>query len=143
MPLSALGGMALGAWLMLSAPSIVGTAASIYDETFQVLSMSGQVVQVEGDAVQINIRGEKHRGTECQLLKVYGYGVDGDGTMHSANATRIDMAETGIGLAAGRYDIGVWSIRPVRPDARSVRVYTDHNCIGRVIKTKIADVALP
>jgi hypothetical protein len=92
--------------------------------------------------VHVHIEGTKHRGAECHVVRIYGYSVEADGTLNSATATRVDMPATGVTHIAGRYDIGVWLIRPVMADAVSVRVYTDHSCIGRIVKTKIADVAL-
>lgn len=132
-----------GIYLWLSLPAWLGDYADAYNEAHPVLTMSGELAGTEPGAVMVHISGTKHAGTECELVRIYGYSVAPDGTMSRAEATRVDMPQTRITHDAGRHDIGTWRVRPVRPGAMWVRVYTDHNCLGRDVKTKVADVPLP
>ncbi len=142
LPFSTMIGVFFGALLMLWAPGFVGLVTDAYDQFSPVLTMKGRLVQIEGDAVQVHITGTKHRGYECQFIRIYGYSVDKSGFLSNAVATRLDSEFTAYTRPAGKYDIGVWSIRPIAPDAVSVWVYTDHSCVGRLIKTRVAEVSL-
>jgi hypothetical protein len=141
-PLSLITAASVGALIVLWHPILFGWLTRAFDDAFPVLVMEGELVGREGDSVQVHIVGEKYRGTECVLIRIYGYAVSKDGTMHNAVTTRIDVPASGIIRPAGKYDIGIWSVRPVHEGAARVRVYTDHDCVGRVIRTMIVDVPL-
>lgn len=142
LPMGIVAGASVAVLLVLWFPVLVGLMFDAFDDLYPVLTMRGRVVKVEADTVYVHIKGTKNRGTECKLARIYGYWIEADGTRHLATATRIDIPAVGATHLAGKHDIGVWAIRPVQPDAVSVRVLTEHNCVGRFMKTKIADVTL-
>jgi hypothetical protein len=142
MPWSTAAGGILGVLTVLATPNLVGPLRDAYDTAFPVVRMSGKLVQRDGDAVVLHISGNKLRGEECRLLAVYGYAVDAKGLLYDAVATRIDAPATNRMREAGSYDIGLWRVQPVVPGAVGVRVVAQHDCVGRVILSTIAEASL-
>ena len=102
-----------------------------------------EVLEREADAVVLNIVAKKMKGEECRLIRVYAYGIDGTGTHSLATVRRVDGSPNqGITHAAGTHDFGAWRIKPTSPETVRVQVYVEHNCLGRVIKSKLAEAAL-
>jgi hypothetical protein len=142
MPWSTAFGVMIGVLAVLSTPTVIGPLRDVYDASFPVLRMTGTVVSRDGDSVTLHIKGEKLRGEECRLLAVYGYGIDRQGRLSDANASRTDAAVENRVRDRGVYDIGLWRVRPIGPDAVAVRVVTQHDCIGRVVLSTIAEATL-
>jgi hypothetical protein len=142
MPWSTLLGVCIGILAVLATPTFVGPVRDLYDANFPVLRMSGEVISREGDAVVLHIKGKKLRGEECRLLTIYGYAVDIHGRLSDATATRIDQEQTARVREEGDYDIGLWRVRPINPDSVAVKVVTQHDCVGRVVLSTIAEAAL-
>jgi hypothetical protein len=142
MPFSTVLGVVLGVFAVLAMPSWVGPVREAYDSIFPVLQMKGVLVDRQGSAVMIHIQGRKLRGEECRLLHVYGYAIQQDGRLSDATATRIDQPIDGRTRDAGFYDIGIWRVQPVDEDATGVKVVTQHDCVGRVVLSTIAEVTL-
>jgi hypothetical protein len=142
MPWSTLFGAVIGIIAVLVTPTIIGPLRDVYDTSFPVLSMSGEIVERTEDSVIFHIKGRKLRGEECRLLAVYGYAVDKYGRLTDATATRIDMKEVGRPRDVGLYDIGLWRIKPVYMDSVAVKVITQHDCVGRVVLSTIAEASL-
>lgn len=143
MPLTVALGIGIGLLIAWSAPQFVGLATEAYDEAFPVLRMRGELVDVQADYADLRIRGEKLRGEECRLVKVYAYTVRSDGSRADADALRQDLPQTARPRPAGVYDIGVWRVRPIDAAAVRAQVWTHHSCVGRDVLSLIADVALP
>lgn len=142
MPWSTLMGAVIGVTAVLVTPNAVGPIRDLYDRYFPVLRMSGTVVERSGHSVVLHITGEKVRGDECRLLSVYGYAVMPSGFLADATATRLDREANSRVRDKGHYDIGLWRVVPVTDQAVGVRVVTQHDCVGRVVLSTIADVAL-
>jgi hypothetical protein len=142
MPWSTLTGTALGVAMVFVTPQWVGPVRDFYDSHFPVLKMSGTVVGREPDSVLLHITGEKIRGEECRLLQVYGYSVMTDGRLADATATRVDMIAVGRPRGPGFYDIGVWRVKPIGPEAVGVKVVAQHDCLGRLVLSTIAEAKL-
>lgn len=142
MPWATLIGVAIGVGAVLMTPTVLGPLRDLYDDLFPVLRMSGTLVERDGDAVLIHIRGEKIRGDECRLLSVYGYAVMPDGRLTDATATRVDAPQQNRVRDRDHYDIGIWRVHPVLPGAVRAKVITQHDCVGRVVLSTIADVML-
>ena len=142
MPWSTLFGVLIGVGAVLMTPTVIGPLRDIYDKAFPVLKMNGKIVERTEHSVVLHIIGEKIRGDECRLLSVYGYAILPNGLLSDATATRIDSVATGRIRDRGAYDIGLWRIVPVNLDAVRVRVIAQHDCVGRVVLSTIADVAL-
>ena len=142
MPWSTLFGMIIGGSAVLMTPAVIGPLRDAYDIAFPVLRMQGKLVAREPDAVVIHITGEKVRGDECRLRSVYGYTIMPNGLHADAIATRIDMPQTSRDRDRGYYDIGMWRVVPVNPGALRVLVVTQHDCVGRIVLSTIADVTL-
>jgi hypothetical protein len=143
MPFTVLIGVLAGFLASIVVPDIAGAVFSTYDRHRPVLEMHGQLVSVEDDSVLIHIKGAKIRGEECRLVTVYGYSVDAVGRRHDATATRMDRTQESRPRPEGEYDIGVWRVRPVYGTTTGVQVWTHHDCFGRPVLSKIADVAIP
>jgi len=142
MPWSALFGACVGVLMVLSTPEIVTDIRGVYDKFRPVLKMSGTVVSRDEDSVTLHITGEKLRGEECRLLSVFGYSVDKDGRLFDALAERIDRTATRRVREQGNYDIGLWRVKPITPDAVGVQVVAQHDCVGRVVLTVMAEARL-
>ena len=142
MPWSTAFGVLVGVGAVLMTPTVIGPLRDAYDTAFPVLVMTGKVIEREPDAVIVHISGEKIRGDECRLLSVYGYAIMPNGLLADATATRIDAPATGRVRDKGHYDIGNWRIVPVDRNAVRVRVVAQHDCVGRVVLSTIADVGL-
>lgn len=145
MPVAALIGVLLGLIGGIAGPQIMGSMTSIYDDIFPVLSMSGRLVDYKPGEVTVHITGRKNRGEECRLIGVYGYTYTGDRMVprKDAIAQRIDLPQSGRPRSEGFYDIGIWRVWPVGDDAKTVEVWTHHECYGRPVQTKVADISIP
>lgn len=140
MPFSILFGATLGLVGLYTAPQIMGWITSAYDEAFPVVTMRGRLVARGDDYVDIHIAGVKNRGEECRLQNVYGYTRRADGLRADAQATRQDKPETRRLRDQGAWDVGIWRVQPVDPLADTAEVWTHHNCVGRDVLTRIAEV---
>jgi len=142
MPWSTLIGLSLGIMLVLMAPHWAAPILDLYDDAYPVVSpVSTTVVDRGEDNVRVHIVIEKHRGDECRLLRMYGYAVDASGVRGMASVARPDAAQSqGIVHDAGIIDTGIWVVKPVTDGATSVLVYTEHACLGRVIRSRMAEV---
>jgi len=145
MPVAAAVGVLLGLVGGFAGPQLLGSAVNFYDDMFPVLTMEGTLIDAKKGEITVHIVGRKNRGEECRLVAVYGYTYTGDKTVprKDAVAHRIDMDETRRSRTEGYYDIGFWRVWPVGDDAKSVEVWTHHECYGRPIQTKVADVNIP
>lgn len=141
---TSLGGLLTGALLVLSAPNFLAPVLSAWDSVFPVLEpVQADVLARESDAVVLNIIARKTKGEECRLIRVYAYGIDAEGTHSLATVRRLDgSAQQGITHDAGTHDFGPWRIKPTSPETVRVQVYVEHNCLGRVVKSKLAEAAL-
>ena len=142
MPCSTAVGVLIGGSGVVVSPSVVGPVLDAYDRVFPVMRMSGVLVEREPDAILIDMTGEKLRGKECRLLSVYGETLMPSGKWVDATATRIDREQVGKVRGAGQYDIGRWRIKPVSMDAIRAKVLMQHDCVGRVVISVVADVAI-
>lgn len=142
MPWSTLVGACIGVAAVIAVPEWVAPLRGAYDAHFPVLRMTGEVIERDADSVVLHIKGEKLRGEECRLMDIHGYAVAQDGSLSDAVATRLDTPQTGRIREAGAYDIGLWRVRPVLPDARGVKVVAQHDCVGRIVLSTIAEVTL-
>jgi hypothetical protein len=144
MVFTTLGGLATGILLVLMAPATLGPALSAWDAAFPVLEpIAAEVIEREPDAVVIGLVAKKTKGEECRLIRIYGYGVDASGVLSLATVRRPDGSpQMGITHGPGVHDFGLWRVRPVDRDAVLVQVYVEHQCLGRVIRSKMAEVPL-
>lgn len=108
-----------------------------YDASRPVVVMKGSVVKSEDDSVVLTIAGEKLRA--CTYIRLQAYTAGPDGTLRDAYARREDRPEHADNKPLGTFNLGTWRIWP-KGDATRVAVYVEHDCDGRVVKSKIADV---
>jgi hypothetical protein len=139
-----LGGLLFGVLLVLTAPATLGPVLSAWDAVFPVIEpISADVIEREPDAVVIGLVAKKTKGEECRLVRIYGYGVDASGVLSLATVRRPDgTQQQGITHGEGVHDFGLWRVRPVDQDAVTVQIYVEHQCLGRVIRSKMAEVSL-
>lgn len=114
-------------------------AWAFYDDFRPVVSMTGKIVDTKPGEISIFISGEKHRA--CQYLAIRAY-AEHDGLLTDVNIERIDRPQDGHTKPPGAYRIGTWRVWPTT-GAKSVKVYVQHSCDGRLVSTKIAHVDLP
>lgn len=141
---TSVGGLITGALLILSAPTFLGPVLSAWDSAFPVIEpMHSDLISRNGDEVIVSITARKTKGDECKLLRVYAYGIDKEGVYTLATVRRPDGApQNGITHNAGVHDFGQWRIKPTALDATRVEVFVEHVCLGRVIKSKLAEANL-
>jgi hypothetical protein len=140
----ALVGAALMTWIIFYAPTWIAPLSAAWEARNPVVTpVSTAIVAREDDAVLLRIVGHKHLGEECIILRVYASAIGADGLPMLATVRRPDGAEhAGVTHEAGVRDFGVWRVRPVLPGAQSVIVYAEHSCLGRLRKSKLAEVDL-
>lgn len=141
-PFAAIFAASIAVLFVLWFPVIIGAVTDVFNDISPVLTMQGEVVTREPDAVHLRIKGTKHRGKECRFVRVYAYSIEEDGTRHGALADRVDIPASGVTHEAGPIDIGIWRVRPLHDGAERVTVFIDHNCAGRMVTSRIADVSL-
>jgi hypothetical protein len=114
-----------------------------YDIDNPIVTMRGVLVESNTEEVLVHMAGTKSaaRSDKCTYVRVQAYTRDADGLMRDAYIKRVDMAEDGHTKPPGDFDIGVWRIWP-RGDAVAVLVFALHDCGGRQVRTKIAEVTL-
>lgn len=112
---------------------------SLYDEAWPVVAMHGHLVGRAEDAVVVEVEGEKLR--DCRYARIHAFARGVDGALRDAFAVRQDHPEAGATKPLGVYNIGRWKIWPT-DDAVAVLMYSQHDCGGRIVQTKIADVML-
>lgn len=139
-----LGGLLTGMLLVLSAPSLLGPALSAWDSAFPVIEpVRAEVESRSGDEVVLRIVAKKTKGDECKLLRLYGYGIDRDGVYSLAAVRRPDGSpHMSITHGEGTHDFGLWRVKPTAESAQRVEVYVEHICLGRVIKSLLAEAKL-
>lgn len=137
-------------WTVLIAATVgfamapLGTAwwdamLSQYDKSNPIVTMTGKLVRQDADNVWITVGGEKLR--TCTYIRVQAYTRHTSGMLSDAFARRENIPERGETKPLGTYSIGTWRIWP-RGDAEAVLMYVLHDCDGRVVITKIAEVTL-
>lgn len=116
-----------------------GLLTSLYDWARPVVSMQGEIVARDQSSVTLRIWGKKTR--ECQFLAMQSFSITADGVRHDTRLERIDMDNQNRTRPAGIYDLGLWRIEPVN-GASAVAIYIQHNCGGRMLLTRVAQVSL-
>jgi hypothetical protein len=109
-----------------------------YDKANPVVSFQGTVVNKSNSEVVIHIAGKKNR--DCTFVdgSFQSYAVK-NGVLHSAYEQKFEAIDGS--RPVGPADVGTWKIWPI-DGAEAVRVFVQHDCNGRIIQTKIADVRL-
>lgn len=136
---SILGAAIVGAMVSPVGHSWWRAALSSYDEASPVVVMRGELIGRDADAVFLRIEGQKLRN--CTYLRVQAYAKDSDGQLTDAYLQRVDRPERGDTKPTGNYSIGAWRVWPAT-GAAAVLVYVQHDCDGRLVVTKIAEVAV-
>lgn len=108
-----------------------------WDATHPVVVTSGTLVTRTETIATIHIKGEKMR--DCTFIALHAY-TRKNGTLSTANKERFELITEGpSNKPLGKYDAGKWKIWPLG-DADTVLMSVMHNCDGRIITTKIAEV---
>jgi len=128
-------GLLLGPLFGVVSESVYGA----YDEAYPVVEMHGDVQSTTVHDVVLHISGEKKRG--CQPMRITAYTRDKNGNLQDANIQKLGVAERGLSRPLGPVDLGLWRIWP-RDGADGVMVFVTHQCAGRSVITKVADVVL-
>lgn len=136
-------GAALAPVVLSSVNGLLSDMRHAYDLANPVVEMQGVLVKEDVDAVLIHMAGTKSpkRAGECAYIRVQAYTRALDGVLRDAYIRRVDMPEDGHTKPAGAFDIGVWRIWP-KGEAVAVLVFALHDCGGRQVRTKIAEVSL-
>jgi hypothetical protein len=112
-----------------------------HQQSSPVVKMAGRITKREGASVWLHIRGSKLR--ECRYAGINAYAIDSEGVRHDANIERADeVLSDGATKAPGVYDLGIWRVWPVTPDARRVMVAVEHICGSVAVRSVIAEVSL-
>lgn len=117
----------------------VPTILAAFDKLSPVVVMEGRLVEAKENYLVVHISGEKFR--DCQYLNINAYGAEKDGNLRDLSIMRVDKIEDGTTKPKGKWDIGYWKVWP-SDGITGVMVVVSHNCEGRLINTKIAEVVL-
>ena len=144
MPVATVFGGVMGVAVVLFAPLFVAPLTAAWDTAFPVIEpVESRVIERDGDSLLMSITARKRTGEECTLVRLYGYSVDRMGVYQLAQVRRPDgTPQAGIIHGKGLYDFGVWRIKPFDASDAKVIVYVEHNCLGRIIKSKLAEADL-
>ena len=137
------GSIVLGLLLGLFGGQVLSGMADMltehYDAWRPVVKITGERVGAESNAVFIRLRGTKNR--ECGYLRLTAFTADASGRLLAAYIKREARDELGETLPLGAYEFGTWRLWPIDGALRAV-VYISHQCGDRIVRTKVADVAL-
>lgn len=132
-------GAVIGMLIAPAGQSVWRLIGKLYDETWPVVAMQGHIVERVDDAVLVEVAGKKLR--DCRYVRIQAFAQGRDGALRDAFAMRQDWPENGATKPVGTYNIGRWKIWPAN-DAVAVLMYSQHDCDGRIVQTKIAEVLL-
>lgn len=133
-------GIAVGALASPLAGSVVALVYASYDAKHPVVTMQGELLTRGDEEVVIGIGGTKNRA--CKYVGITASMRTADGTLQDAAAKRLDTPEDNSTKHPGRWHIGLWRVWPTRPSSVAAEVYVAHDCDGRRLVTRIADVCL-
>ena len=129
----------LGFWLAPVGQVWWDSVLTSYDEARPVVEMQGVLVRQDAESVWVSISGKKLR--QCTYIRLSAYGRNKAGVLVDAYARREDQPETGQTKPTGLFHIGLWRVWP-KGDATAILVFSQHDCSGRIVLTKIAEVVL-
>lgn len=132
-------GLVLGALLSPVWQTAWSSALERYDAQFPIVTMTGRLSHQDAESVWITIQGHKLR--MCTYVRMQGYTRDRIGMLSDVYTRREDVPERGETKPIGSYSIGTWRMWP-KGEAAAVLMYVLHDCDGRVVLTKIAEVVL-
>lgn len=115
-----------------------GVRAS-FDQQNPVVVASGEIVDRGEDWVEIAITGEKNR--QCAYVALAAYSMAPDGLLRDGFVARTDRPTSGATRPLGMQEFGTWRVWPVR-GAVSVEMWVTHQCEGRLVRSKLADIDL-
>lgn len=137
-PISILAGVMIGVLFSPLSFGLLDVLMTPVDRVWPVVEMRGVLVSRGLSSVDVRMAGTKNR--ECTYLNLQAYAAKG-GVQHDLNIQRVDLTERGDTKQPGIYDIGVWRMWPT-DGASKVTVMVQHLCAGRLVATKVAEVAL-
>jgi len=109
-----------------------------YDGLFPVVRMEVDVVGRDANSITLHLVGDKKRS--CEPKHIDAFGRVGN-MLHDINIARQDVQDTLTAKPLGRHDFGIWRVWPSGGE-RVVLVYILYDCDGRIVPTKVAEVAL-
>lgn len=139
-PVTVIVGIIAGLFMAPAGQTAWRAALAYYDQARPVVAMSARLVSFEDGTARVAMSGEKIR--PCTYLRMQAYTRSSDGALSDAYTRRDDRRERGDSKLPGTYDIGTWSVWPAS-GAVAVIMVVQHDCDGRIVQSKIADVALP
>lgn len=144
MPVSTVLGVAIGIVAAYSLPQYMTFFTDIYDRLFPVVVTRSRVVSQVPGALTLRIVGEKMRGEECHVTRVFGYATDSDGQRHLVVIAKPKAAPPSsfTPRSRGLHDFGEWEVSGIPPQAVEVQVYVEHSCDGRLIVSRFGDAVL-
>ena len=137
-PLSILLGVVIGVLFSPLSFGLTDILMTPFDRVYPVVEMKGVLIARTGSSVDVRMAGTKNR--DCNYIGLQAYAYRG-GAQHDLNIQRVDVVEKGDTKQPGVYDIGIWRMWPT-DGATKVTVMVQHICAGRLVTTKIAEVAL-
>lgn len=132
-------GLVLGAMLSPVWHTAWSSALHRYDDTFPIVKMTGRLSRQDDESVWVSIQGQKLR--MCTYVRVQGYARDSIGMLSDVYTKREDVPERGDTKPVGSYSMGTWRMWP-KGQAVAVLMFVLHDCDGRVVLTKVAEVLL-
>ena len=129
----------LGFWIAPIGQVWWDSVLDAYDQAKPVVQMNGTLVRQDAESVWLSISGKKLR--PCTYIRLNAYGRNSSGVLVDAFARREDQPETGQTKPTGLFSIGLWRVWP-KGDATAILVFSQHDCSGRIVLTKIAEVVL-
>jgi hypothetical protein len=115
-------------------------AWTMYDAFVPVVWTRGELVEKADSSVTIRMSGYKLRA--CRYVGIQAYSIGKSDMRQDAFIRRIDLESRGTTRPRGRYDLGLWEIRPTT-GATGVVVYAQHACTPTDLRaTKMAEVKL-
>ena len=121
--------------------SVSGSFYDWYDAHNPVVRWHGELVSQAEDFVLVRVSGEKLRECDYVPASLESYAVRAS-VRFDAREQRVDGIEGATSRPVGPANLGVWKLWPVK-GADSVEMWIAHECSGRIVRSKMVDVALP
>lgn len=118
----------------------IDSVRGVYDDRNPVIIANGTILAQREDWAEVAIVGDKRRA--CIYVAMSAFSTDASGMLRDTFVSRVDMPASGTTRPLGTQTLGVWRIWPVLGATR-IELWITHQCEGRLVRTKLADVELP
>lgn len=123
----------------LLSPYIWETVHTLYDKQNPVVNFNGTLLSRSDTEAVIRITGVKLRACVFVPGSTQAYSRI-KGVLYSLEEEKLSPVAGS--RPVGAADVGVWKVRPVLAGPQTILMFTQHDCDGRMVVSKIAEIEL-